>query len=83
MPSTRRSDNASFWSERYPALMGRLALPLLVAMAISPFLGGVAFQIGGADWTFAMLTGLAILNIILAAALKLSLPAQPIGKEIR
>jgi hypothetical protein len=74
---------AVFGAERYPALMGRLAPPLLVAMAISPFLGGVAFQIGGADWTFAMLAGLAILNVILAAALKLSLLPQPIGKEIR
>jgi predicted MFS family arabinose efflux permease len=68
---------AVFGAERYSVLMGRLALPLLIAMAISPFLGGVAFQIGGADWTFAMLAGLALLNVILAAALKFSLPARP------
>ena len=39
---------ALFGPKRYPVLMGRLALPLLVAMAISPFIGGLAFQKGGA-----------------------------------
>ena len=64
---------AVFGSQRYPVLMGRLALPLLVAMAISPFLGGVAFQYGGANWTLALLAGLALINVILVAALKLSI----------
>jgi predicted MFS family arabinose efflux permease len=68
---------AVFGPERYPVLMGRLALPLLVAMAISPFLGGVAFQKGGADGTLAFLTALAVTNVVLVIALKLSLRTQP------
>jgi hypothetical protein len=40
---------ALFGTGRYPVLMGRLGLPLLLAMAVSPYLGGLAFQKGGAD----------------------------------
>src|ERR1043166_8993092 len=58
---------AAFGPDRYPVLMGRLALPILIAMAISPYLGGLAFQRGRADWTFAMLAGLALANVALAA----------------
>jgi hypothetical protein len=32
---------ALFGAERYPVLMGRLGFPLLVAMAVSPYLGGI------------------------------------------
>ena len=60
---------ALFGAERYPVLMGRLALPLLVAMAVSPYLGGLAFQKGGADWTLAMLAALALTNVVLVIAL--------------
>lgn len=60
----------AFGPDRYPVLMGRLALPILIAMAISPYLGGLAFQRGGADWTFALLVGLALINVILAATLR-------------
>jgi hypothetical protein len=49
--------------------MGRLALPLLVAMAVSPYLGGLAFQQGGADATLGMLAGLALTNVLLVFAL--------------
>jgi predicted MFS family arabinose efflux permease len=60
---------ALFGAERYSVLMGRLALPLLVAMAVSPYLGGLAFQKGGADWTLAMLAALALTNVALVIAL--------------
>ena len=56
--------------------MGRLALPILISMAVSPYLGGLAFQKGGAGWTLGMLAGLALANVALAVALKLSLPAR-------
>ena len=61
---------AAFGPDRYPVLMGRLALPILIAMAISPYLGGLAFQRGGADGTFAMLAGLALTNVMLAVTLR-------------
>jgi hypothetical protein len=46
---------ALFGPERYAILMGRLALPLLVAMAVAPLIGGLAFQKGGAEWTLSLL----------------------------
>ncbi len=60
---------ALFGPERYPVLMGRLALPLMIAMAISPFLGGLAFEHGGAAWTLALLTALALTNVLLIGLL--------------
>ena len=60
---------ALFGPERYPALMGRIARPIMFAMALSPFLGAVAFQLGGAAWTFMMLLVLAISNVVLVATL--------------
>jgi predicted MFS family arabinose efflux permease len=61
---------ALFGAERYPVLMGRLGFPLLVAMAASPYLGGLAFQKGGADATILLLTVLAVANVILVAVLR-------------
>jgi predicted MFS family arabinose efflux permease len=60
---------ALFGSVRYPALMGRLALPIMLAMALSPYVGAVAFQHGGAAWTFTLLLGLAFANVALVAIL--------------
>jgi hypothetical protein len=65
-----------FGAGRYPVLMGRLALPILIAMAVSPYLGGLAFQRGGADWALGLLAGLALSNVLLVCALKLSLARQ-------
>lgn len=62
-----------FGPDRYPVFMGRLALPILISMAVSPYLGGLAFQKGGADWTLGLLAGLALANVVLAVALKLSI----------
>jgi predicted MFS family arabinose efflux permease len=62
---------ALFGAERYPVLMGRLGFPLLVAMAVSPYLAGVAFQKGGAQWTLLLLTVLAVANVILVGALRI------------
>jgi len=60
---------ALFGPKRYPVLMGRLALPLLVAMAISPFIGGLIFQRGGPDSVLALLTAIALANVVLVGAL--------------
>ena len=70
---------ALFGPAQYPALMGRLALPIMVAMALSPYLGALAFQHGGATWTFVLLLGLASANMVLVAALwMLSRRARPV-----
>ena len=61
---------ALFGADRYPVLMGRLGFPLLAAMAVSPYLGGLAFQKGGAQWTLLLLTAVALVNLLLVAALR-------------
>jgi hypothetical protein len=60
---------ALFGPTHYPALMGRLGLPIMVAMAAAPFAGAFAFEAGGADWTLSMLRALALLNVVLVALL--------------
>jgi predicted MFS family arabinose efflux permease len=60
---------ALFGPTHYPTLMGRLGLPIMVAMAAAPFAGAFAFEAGGADWTLGMLTALALLNVALVALL--------------
>jgi hypothetical protein len=49
---------ALFGADRYPVLMGRLGFPLLMAMAVYPYLGGLAFQEGGADLTLSLVTAI-------------------------
>jgi predicted MFS family arabinose efflux permease len=63
---------ALFGPGRYPVLMGRLALPLLLAMAAAPFVGGLVFEKGGADAILALLAGCATLNLALVAVLRVS-----------
>jgi predicted MFS family arabinose efflux permease len=60
---------ALFGPDRYAVLMGRLAMPLLIAMAVSPFLGGLAFQRGGAEWTLGLVAALALVNVVLVMVL--------------
>ena len=65
---------ALFGAQRYPVLMGRLALPLLIAMSIAPLLGALIFDAAGADGTLGLLSAMATLNVLLVCALKLSIP---------
>lgn len=60
---------ALFGAERYAPLLGRLARPGLVAQALAPPLGAYVLAQGGADATFALLAGMALLNVVLVAAL--------------
>lgn len=60
---------ALFGAERYSVLMGRLALPLMVAMAVAPSIGGLAFQHGGPFLTLSLVAGLALANVLLAGVL--------------
>jgi MFS family permease len=65
---------ALFGARRYPILMGRLALPLLIAMSIAPLIGALAFNAAGANGTLGLLASMATLNVALVCALKLSIP---------
>jgi hypothetical protein len=44
-------------------------MPLLMAMAVWPFIGGLVFQRGGAQWTLALLAAIALANVLLVALL--------------
>jgi hypothetical protein len=49
--------------------MGRLALPLLIAMSIAPYVGALALRSGGPNSTIAIIAWLAMTNVLLIAAL--------------
>jgi predicted MFS family arabinose efflux permease len=60
---------ALFGPARYPVLVGKLALPILCAMALSPYLGALALQFGGVKATIVCVSGLALLNVALVGVL--------------
>ena len=53
----------------YATLMGRLALPSLLAQAVSPVLGAILMRLVGADGTLTALLGAAVLDALVVAAL--------------
>jgi MFS family permease len=60
---------ALFGPRNYAALMGWIAMPSLLAQAISPSLGAALLEEMGSRWLLAALTGLAALNVAVVAAL--------------
>jgi MFS family permease len=60
---------ALFGAARYPVLVGKLALPILCAMALAPYLGALCLQLGGVKATIAFVSGLALINIALVGVL--------------
>jgi predicted MFS family arabinose efflux permease len=60
---------ALFGPARYPVLVGKLALPILCAMALSPYLGALALQFGGVKATIAFVSALALSNVALVGVL--------------
>jgi predicted MFS family arabinose efflux permease len=60
---------ALFGPQRYPVLMGRLALPILLSMSLSPLVGAFVFKMAGADGTLALLAAIASINVLLVAVL--------------
>ena len=68
---------ALFGANGYALLMGRLAMPSLLAQAASPFLGALLIEQLGASGLLATLVAVAILNVILVVVLVLvSRPAR-------
>jgi Major Facilitator Superfamily len=63
---------ALFGPSGYPRLMGRLAMPTLVAQSLSPSLGAILIEAFHARGTLAALSVLALLNIGLVFALGLT-----------
>ena len=60
---------ALFGASGYATLMGRLAMPSLLAQAASPVLGAFLMQRVGANGTLTALLSAAVLDVILVAAL--------------
>jgi len=58
-----------FGAARYPVLMGKLALPVLFAMSLAPYVGALSFQLGGTRATLALVSVIAVANVLLVAAL--------------
>ena len=50
-------------------LMGRLALPILLSMSLSPLIGAFVFKLAGADGTLGLLALIAIVNVLLVGVL--------------
>jgi predicted MFS family arabinose efflux permease len=60
---------ALFGPERYPVLMGRLALPTLIVQALAPTGGALLIDAWGPDATIAVLTAFAIINVAVIVVL--------------
>jgi MFS family permease len=67
---------ALFGEDRYPAIMGRIAMPSLIAQALSPSLGALLMERFDASGTLAALFATAILNVLLVFALFALLPRR-------
>ena len=63
---------ALFGPDGYASLMGRLAMPSLLAQALSPLLGAVLMEWSGTRAALGVLAGIAGLNIGLVGVLWLS-----------
>ncbi len=60
---------AIFGPERYPVIMGRIAMPSLIAQAAAPSIGAALLEVGGLDGALGALVALAACNALLAAGL--------------
>ncbi len=64
---------AIFGPERYPVIMGRIAMPSLIAQAAAPSIGTALLEVGGLDGALGALVASAVCNALLAAGLFLML----------
>ncbi len=60
---------ALFGPIRFPRLMGKLAFPSLIVQALAPSAGALLIEASGADVTIGVLTGLALINVLLIGLL--------------
>jgi predicted MFS family arabinose efflux permease len=71
---------ALFGPVRFPRLMGKIAFPSLIVLALSPSAGAWMIEAGGPDATIGVLTGLALINVLLIMLLWL-LCREKIGSD--
>ena len=67
---------AVFGPERYPVIMGRIAMPSLIAQAAAPSVGAALLEAGGVDGAMSVFVVSAAVNVALAAGLFLMLKSS-------
>jgi MFS family permease len=67
---------ALFGEHYYPAVMGRIAMPSLIAQAASPSLGALLMERFGANSTLGGLFGIAVIDLLLVIVLVARLPRR-------
>ena len=73
---------AVFGPERYPVIMGRIAMPSLIAQAAAPSIGAALIEARGAGVAMKVFVASAVVNVALAASLFLLLRfSQPNEKH--
>lgn len=60
---------ALFGAKRFPVLMGKIAFPSLIALALAPSVGALLIEDLGANTTIGVLTAIAAANLVLVGAL--------------
>jgi MFS family permease len=68
---------AMFGPERYPVIMGRIAMPSLIAQAAAPTIGALLLKAGGSDGALAVFFGVAACNALLVVGLLFILRSRP------
>ena len=64
---------AVYGPERYPVIMGRIAMPSLIAQAAAPSIGAALIETGGVHGAMGVFVGSAGVNVVLASSLFLML----------
>lgn len=64
---------AVFGPARYPVIMGRIAMPSLIAQAAAPSIGAALIETGGVHGAMGVFVASAVCNVLLAASLFLFL----------
>ena len=72
---------ALFGPKRFPLLMGKLAFPTLLLLALAPSLGALLIENIGANMTIGVLTVVAAINLVLVAILWWLCRGAPHGQD--
>jgi MFS family permease len=64
---------AIFGPDRYPVIMGRIAMPSLIAQAVAPTIGALLLKTGGSDGTLRVFFAIAGGNALLVVAMMFTL----------
>ena len=67
---------AIFGRERYPVIMGRIAMPSLIAQAAAPTIGAILLELVGSNGAVAVFVAAAACNLLLVAVLVLHVASQ-------